>query len=218
MIRSKRIELSEVISLFHSGMSVMIGGFGGVGLPYAIVDELAKSDICDIHLISNDSGRDGYKGTADLLVPGKTRKLTTTYVNGNNRVSDMIQSGELEAEIIPIGTMIERIRAAGAGLGGILTPTGVGTKVAEGKEHIFVDGKEYLLEKPLSADVVAVRAWRADEWGNLVFRRMEKNYNIAMLTAGRVTVAEVEEIVPVGTLSPDEITASCVLVDYLIKL
>lgn len=218
MIRSKRIEMDEVLSLFYSGMSVMLGGFGGVGLPYGIVDALANSSISDLHLISNDSGRDGYKGTADLLVPGKTRKLTTTYVNGNRRVSDMIQSGELEVELVPIGTMVERIRAAGAGLGGILTPTGVGTKVAEGKEHIVVDGREYLLEKPLSADIAIVRAWKADEWGNLIFRRQEKNYNLSMLTAGRVTVAEAEEIVPTGTLDPDEITAPCVLVDYLVKI
>lgn len=210
--------MDEVLSLFHSGMCVMQGGFGGVGLPYSLVDVLAKSDVKDIWLISSDSGRDGYKGTADLLVPGKVRKLTTTYVNGNSLVSDMIQRGELEVELVPIGTLVERIRAAGAGLGGILTPTGVGTKVAEGKEHIFVDGKEYLLEKPLFADIAMVRAWKADESGNLVFRRQQKSYHLPMLTAARVTVAEVEEIVPVGTLSPDEISAPCVFVDYFVKI
>lgn len=217
MIRSRLIGMEEVVALFRPGMSVMLGGFGGVGLPYGIVEALANSDIGDLHIISNDSGRDGYKGTADLLVPGKTRKLTTTYVNGNRKVSDMIQRGELETELVPIGTMVERIRAAGAGLGGILTPTGVGTRVAEGKEHVLVDGREYLLEKPLYADIAIVRAWKADEWGNLVFRRQEKNYNTSMLAAARITVAEVEEIVPVGTLSPDEISSPCVLVDYMVK-
>lgn len=216
MCKSKLVSMDQVISLFKSGMSVMLGGFGGVGLPYSIVEALSKSDVSDLHIISNDSGKYGVKGTADLLVPGKVRKLTTTYVNGNAAVSAMIQSGELETELVPIGTLVERIRSGGAGLGGVLTPTGLNTKVATGKQVISVDGKEYLLEKPLRADIAIVRAWRADPMGNLVFRRQQKSYNTVMVTAADIVIAEIEEMVEEGSLDPDEITSPSVFVDYMV--
>lgn len=220
-MHSKQITAPEAVAMLHSNMSIMLGGFGGVGLPYTMIAEMVATDIDELnqlHIISNDAGRDGYTGTANLIVPGRVAKFTSTYINGNTPLSNWIQSGEIEVELNPMGTLIERIRAAGAGLGGVLTPTGLGTKAAEGFRTIRVDDREYLLAEPLFADVALIRARKADTLGNLVLWRQQKNYNIAMSMAAKLVIAEVEEIVPTGALDPDEIAVPCVLVDYIVQV
>lgn len=213
---NKLISLEEAAKLFRSGMTVMCGGFGGVGLPYTLVHALAESDATDLCIVNNDAGRTKARGIAEVLHPGKTAKLITTYINGNGDVSDMIQKGELQVELVPIGTLVERIRSAGAGLGGVLTPTGVGTAVENGKRVVEVRGRKYLLEEPLSGDIAIIRARKADKWGNLYLRRQQKSHNIAMATAAKTVIAQVDELVEVGELSPDDIDVPCVLVDYMV--
>ena len=220
-VKSKIITAAEAILMIKPGDCVMLGGFGGVGVPYRLIDELSGSGndwLRDLHVVTNDAGRDGVRGVADLLVPPRVRKLTTTYVNGNSRVSDMRQRGEMEVDLWPIGSLYESIWAAGSGLGGVLTPTGVGTKAEDGKQKLELDGREYLLLRPFLGDVALIGAIKADETGNLVMRRVQKTYNIAMALAARLVIAEVEEIVPVGSIDPDEISVPGALVDHIVKV
>lgn len=219
-MKSKIVSTEQAISMIKSGDCVMIGGFGGVGVPYKLIEEISKINLSvlhDLHIITNDAGRDGLKGVADIIFPGRVVRLTTTYVNGNSRVSDMIQSHAIDVTLFPIGSLFESIRAAGSGLGGVLTPTGIGTKAAEGKKIFELNGKKYILAEPLYGDVALIGAWKADEEGNLILRRVQKTYNIAMALASTLVIAEVDEIVPSGCLDPDEITIPGVLVKYLVK-
>lgn len=220
-MKSKIITAAEAISMLRPGDCVMLGGFGGVGVPYRLIEELSGPGydwLRDLHIVTNDAGRDGVRGVADLLVPPRVHKLSTTYVNGNSRVSDMRQSGEMEVDLWPIGSLYESIWAAGSGLGGVLTPTGVGTKAEEGRQKLELDGREYLLIRPFFGDAALIGAIKADESGNLVMRRVQKTYNIAMALAARLVIAEVEEVVPVGSLDPDEITVPGALVDHIVKV
>lgn len=198
-----------------------MGASGEWACPYKLIEELSGSGydwLRDLHIVTNDAGRDGVRGVADLLVPPRVHKLTTTYVNGNSRVSDMRQNGEMEVDLWPIGSLYESIWAAGSGLGGVLTPTGVGTRAEDGKEKLELDGREYILLRPIFGDAALIGAIKADESGNLVMRRVQKTYNIAMALAARLVIAEVEEVVPVGSLDPDEITVPGALVDHIVKV
>lgn len=220
-MRNKVTTIEKAIEMVGSDTSIMIGGFGGVGTPYSLIAAMSEKNfdqLHGLHIISNDAGRDHCTGMADLVIPKRVAKLTSTYVNGNSQLSRWIQTAEIEVELIPMGTLIERIRAAGAGLSGVLTPTGVGTKAAENSRLVQVGGRDYLLAEPLFADVTMLRTRKADESGNLVLRRQQKNYNIAMSMAAKLVIVEAEEIVPTGSLDPDEISVPCVLVDYIVKI
>ena len=186
------------------GMSVMAGGFGLCGIPENCIAALRDSGVRNLTVISNNAGVDGF-GLGLLLASGQIRKMISSYVGENKLFERLYLSGELELEFNPQGTLAERIRAGGAGIPGFYTKTGVGTLVAEGKEHKEFNGHTYVLETGLVADLSIVRAWKGDREGNLVFRKAARNFNPVMATAGQITVAEVEHLVDVGTIDPDAI-------------
>jgi 3-oxoacid CoA-transferase subunit A len=186
------------------GMTVMVGGFGLCGIPEKAIEALRDSGVKGLTAISNNAGVDGF-GLGTLLETGQIRKMISSYVGENKLFERLYLSGELELEFNPQGTLAERIRAGGAGIPGFYTRTGVGTLVAEGKEHKEFNGQTYVLETGLVADLSLVHAWKGDKEGNLVFRKTARNFNPMMATAGRITVAEVEELVEIGSLDPDQI-------------
>ncbi len=186
------------------GSAVMAGGFCLVGIPQRLIEGLRDRGSRGLTVISNNCGVDGW-GLGLLLRTGQIRRMIASYVGENREFERQLIAGELEVELVPQGTLAERIRAGGAGIPAFYTPAGVGTPIAEGREVREFDGRRYLLERALTADVALVKAWRADRLGNLVYRRTARNFNPMMATAARLTVAEVEEIVEVGTLDPDQI-------------
>ncbi len=186
------------------GMTIMAGGFGLCGIPENLIAALRDSGVRNLTVISNNAGVDGF-GLGILLASGQIRKMISSYVGENKLFERLYLSGELELEFNPQGTLAERIRAGGAGIPGFYTKTGVGTLVAEGKEHKNFNGQSYVLETGLVSDLSIVHAWKGDKAGNLVFRKAARNFNPVMATAGEITIAEVEELVEVGTLDPDSI-------------
>ena len=188
--------------LLHDGMTLCAGGFGLCGIPERLIDAIQASGVRDLTIASNNAGIDN-EGLGKLLRTRQVKKMISSYVGENKEFERQYLSGELEVEFCPQGTLAERCRAGGAGIPGFYTKTGVGTQVAEGKEVRVFDGEEYILELGIRADLSIVKGWRADEAGNLQFRKTARNFNQPMATAGRVCVAEVEEIVPVGTIDPD---------------
>src|ERR1700742_746251 len=190
--------------LLFDGMTIMSGGFGLCGIPEKLIAALRDSGVQNLTVISNNAGVDEF-GLGLLLQTRQIKKMISSYVGENKTFEKQYLSGELELEFNPQGTLAERIRAGGAGIPGFYTKTGVGTLIAEGKEHKEFDGQTYILERGLKADLSIVKAWKGDAQGNLVFRKTSRNFNPMMATAGKVTVAEVEEIVPVGSLDPDHI-------------
>ena len=200
--------------LVFDGMTIMAGGFGLCGIPENSIAALHKSGVRDLTVISNNCGVDGF-GLGVLLDAKQIKKMVSSYVGENKEFERQFLSGELELEFNPQGTLAERIRAGGAGIPGFFTKTGVGTLIAEGKEHREFDGETFIMETGLKADVSIVKAWKADPQGNLVFRKTARNFNPMMATAGKVTVAEVEEIVELGSLDPDEIHTPGIFVQRL---
>lgn len=200
----------------ESGMTVMSGGFGLCGNPEALIAALAASGIKDLTVISNNCGNAG-KGLAALLQNRQVKKVICSFIGGNPDLAQQYLAGEIEVELNPQGTLAERIRAGGAGIGGFFTPTGVGTPVAEGKETREIDGRTYLFEKPLKADFALVRAHKGDKFGNLRFYRTSRNFNPLMATAARVTIAEVDELVEVGQLDPDDIHLPGLFVNRILQ-
>ena len=186
------------------GMTVMAGGFGLCGIPENAIGALRDTGVKNLTVISNNAGVDGF-GLGLLLATGQIRKMISSYVGENKLFESLYLSGKLTLEFNPQGTLAERIRAGGAGIPGFYTKTGVGTLVAEGKEHKEFNGETYVLETGLVADLSLVHAWKGDKEGNLVFRKTARNFNPMMATAGKLTIAEVEELVDVGTLDPDQI-------------
>jgi acetate CoA/acetoacetate CoA-transferase alpha subunit len=205
----------EAAALIPDGASLMIGGFMGVGTPEQVVDALVRQGRRNLTVIANDSAIPG-RGIGKLVTAGALRKLVASHIGLNPETQQQMLAGKLEVELVPQGTLIERIRAGGHGLGGVLTPTGVGTVVEEGKRRIDVDGKPYLLETALLADFALVQAFMADYLGNLVYALTARNFNPIIAMAGGTVVAEVEHIVPVGMVSPDHVVTPAVLVDYLV--
>jgi 3-oxoacid CoA-transferase subunit A len=201
--------------LLFDGMTLMSGGFGLSGNPESLIPEVRASGVTGITLISNNAGADGL-GLWMLLDSRQVAKMIASYVGENKLFEQQYLSGALQLELNPQGTLAERIRAGGAGIPAFYTKTGVGTVVADGKPVERFDGEEYVRETWLCADVAIVKAWKGDAAGNLVFRRTARNFNPDMATAGRVTVAEVEEIVPVGSLDPDGIHTPGIFVDRLV--
>ena len=202
--------------LVTDGMSVMSGGFGLCGIPELLIAALRDSGVKDLTFISNNAGVDGF-GLGQLLETRQVAKMISSYVGENKEFERQYLSGELELEFNPQGTLAERIRAGGAGIPGFYTKTGVGTLVAEGKEHKDFDGETFILETGLVADIAIVKAQLADEQGNLIFAKTARNFNPIMATAGKVTIAEVEEIVPTGTLDPDLIHTPGVFVQRILQ-
>jgi len=195
---------AALADILADGQTLAVGGFGLCGIPEALIVALRDSGVRNLTCISNNAGVDGF-GLGLLLATRQIRKMISSYVGENREFERQYLSGELELEFTPQGTLAEKLRAGGAGIPAFFTRTGVGTPIAEGKETREFDGETYLLEPALRADVALVKAWKADSAGNLVYRKTARNFNPQVATAGRVTVAEVEEIVPLGTLDPDAI-------------
>ncbi len=198
------------------GMTVMSGGFGLCGIPENLIAALRDSGVKGLTVISNNAGVDGF-GLGQLLETRQIAKMISSYVGENKEFERQYLAGELQLEFNPQGTLAERIRAGGAGIPAFFTATGVGTLVAEGKEVREFDGRDYVMETGLVADLAIVKAWKADERGNLVFRKTARNFNPMMATAGKVTLVEVEEIVSTGSLDPDQIHTPGIYVDRLFK-
>ena len=212
---SKVISMEEVPSVFKDGMIIMAGGFMGIGTPETLVNAIDQADVKDITLIANDTAFVA-SGVGPLVVNKKCKKVITSHIGTNPETGRQMIAGELDVELVPQGTLAERVRAGGSGLGGILTPTGIGTVVEEGKEKITVDGREYLLEKPLRADVALLKAYKADKAGNLVYHRSARNFNPIMAMAADIVIVEVEHIVEVGEIDPDEVMTPGILIDKII--
>ncbi|WP_374515418.1 CoA transferase subunit A [Brevundimonas sp.] len=207
---------SALEGLTFDGMTVMSGGFGLCGIPEHLIAALRDSGARGLTVISNNAGVDGF-GLGQLLETKQIAKMISSYVGENKEFERQYLAGELQLEFNPQGTLAERIRAGGAGIPAFFTATGVGTLVAEGKEVREFDGRRYVMETGLVADLSIVKAWKADERGNLVFRKTARNFNPMMATAGKVTVVEVEEIVPTGSLDPDCIHTPGVYVDRIVQ-
>ena len=207
---------AALTGLLHDRATVMVGGFGLCGLPEHLILALRNSDVRDLTVISNNAGVDDF-GLGQLLHTRQIRKMISSYVGENREFERQYLAGELEIEFNPQGTLAERIRAGGAGIAGFFTRTGAGTRVAEGKETRVINGEAYVLETGLTADLALVKAWRGDTEGNLVYRKTARNFNPMMATAGRVTVAEVEELVEVGTLDPDHIHTPGIYVQRILQ-
>jgi 3-oxoacid CoA-transferase subunit A len=195
---------AEALFDLHDGAVILAGGFGLCGNPENLIAAIQRKGTKGLTIVSNNCGTTEL-GLGVLLKSHQVKKMVSSYVGENKEFERQYLGGELEVELTPQGTLAERIRAGGAGLGGFFTPTGVGTKVAEGKETRILDGREYVFEKPLRGDFAIVRAWKADRWGNLVFRKTARNFSPIMCTAAKVTIVEAEELVEVGALAPDEI-------------
>lgn len=204
------------LACLKDGSTILVGGFGLVGSPLTLVETLTKLDIKDLTIVSNNIGEQG-KGLGKVLLQGKIKKAIGSYFTSNRDVGAAYTKGELEIELVPQGTLAERIRAGGAGIPGFYTPTSVGTSLAEGKETREFDGKTYVLERPIKGDVALIRARKADRYGNLVYDKTARNFNQVMATAADYVIAEVDEIVEPGELDPDEIVTPHLYVDAVVK-
>ena len=206
----------EAIRDMQDGAVIMSGGFGLCGNPENLIAAIHRKGVKNLTVISNNCGTTD-KGLGVLLKSRQVRKMIASYVGENKEFERQFLSKELEVELNPQGTLAERIRAGGAGLGGFYTPTGAGTQIAEGKESRVIDGREMIFEKPLRADYAIVRAWKGDKWGNLVFRKTARNFSPMMCTAARIAIAEVEHLVEVGELEPDQIHVPSVFVKRIFQ-
>jgi 3-oxoacid CoA-transferase subunit A len=206
----------EAAALVPDGASILVGGFGLCGIPENLIQALHERGTKDLTLISNNAGVDDF-GLGILLKARQVKKMISTYVGENKEFERQFLTKELEVELVPQGTFSERIRAAGAGIGGFFTPTAYGTIVAEGKETRIIDGKPYVLEMPLKADFAFVRAWKGDHVGNLVYRRTARNFNPVMATAARITIAEVEHLVSPGEIDPDHVVTPGIYVRHVLQ-
>lgn len=213
---TKVITIEEAVSNIKDGTTLMFGGFGGIGNPPTLIKEILKSNIKNLSLIGNDAGFPQI-GIGQLITAGRVKKLTASHIGSNPNAGKLMQSGDLEVEFSPQGTLVERMRAGGVGLSGVLLDVGLGTLVAEGKEKIMVDGKQCILELPLKAEVSILYAKKADTYGNLVFEKSARNTNPLVAMAGEITIVEVEEIVELGEIDPEEIIVPGVFVDYIVK-
>ncbi|EMR07013.1 putative succinyl-CoA:3-ketoacid-coenzyme A transferase subunit A [Bhargavaea cecembensis DSE10] len=207
---------AEALELVKSGDTILVGGFGLIGAPLTLIDELTKKDVAGLTIVSNNLGESG-KGLGILLNQGKIKKGIGSYFTSNRDVGDKYQAGEIELELLPQGTLAESIRAGGAGLGGYYTTTGVGTDLAKGKEEREIDGVPYIFEKAIRGDVALIRAHKADTLGNLVYYKTARNFNPLMATAAKTVIVEVDEIVEPGELNPEEVVTPHLFVDVIIE-
>ncbi len=212
----KHISIEAAAAKLESGQTLMVGGFGLVGAPLSMIRAIEELPVNDLTIISNNIGEPG-KGLGKLLRDGKIKKAIGSYFTSNPEVAEKFNQNSLEVELVPQGTFAERIRSGGAGIGGFYTKTSVGTLLAANKESKEIDGEEYVLEKALKADVALIRAFKADESGNLVYYKTARNFNPVMATAAKLVIAEVDEIVPTGTLDPEQIVTPHIYVDFIVK-
>src|SRR6201982_1184071 len=206
----------EAIQDVFDGATIMVGGFGLCGMPENLIRALAQKGVKNLTTISNNAGVDGF-GMGLLLANGQIKRHIGTYVGENKLLEEMVLKGKVQLDLVPQGTFSERIRAGGAGIPAFFTPTGVGTIVAEGKETRDFDGRTYVMERALRADFAFIKAWKGDRWGNLVYRKTARNFNPMIATAGRVTIAEVEELVDVGQLDADQIHTPGIYVQRIFR-
>lgn len=209
---SKITSYDELLPLFKNGMTIMSGGFMGVGTSEVLVAALLESNVSGLTLIASDTATEEL-GVGPLIVNKRVKKLISSHIGTNPETGRQMIQGDLEVELVPQGTLAERIRAGGSGLGGILTPTGVGTVVEEGKQKIKVDGREFLLEKPLRAEVAIIKAQKADKLGNLVYNQSARNFNPMMAMAADLVIVEVNELVEVGDIDPHDVHTPGIIVD-----
>ncbi|MDG6895789.1 acetate CoA-transferase subunit alpha [Volucribacter amazonae] len=212
---SKIIPISEIQQYLFDGMTIMSGGFMGIGTPSHIVQTILTAGTKDITLICSDTALVD-TGVGPLIVNNRVKKVIASHIGTNPETGKKMIADEIEVELVPQGTFAERIRAGGAGLGGILTPTGIGTVVEQGKQKIHVDGRDYLLELPLKADLAILKAYLADETGNLIYDGAARNFNPIMALAGKTVIAEVDKVVKVGELDSNQIMTPATLVDHII--
>ncbi|MGE5355692.1 MAG: CoA transferase subunit A [Deltaproteobacteria bacterium] len=212
----KLISLEEGIAKIKDGMVLMIGGFINGGVPSKIIDALSKTDIKNLTVISNDTGFPG-KGLGKLIAKKQISRMICSHIGTNSDTIEQFNNKEIIVEFVPQGTLAEKIRARGAGLGGFLTPTGIGTIVQNGKQIITIEGKDYLLETPLKADVALIKAAKSDKSGNLLYTGTAQNFNPIMAFAGDIVIAEADELVETGTFKPEEVHTPGIFVDYIIN-
>lgn len=206
----------EAVADVKDGMTLLIGGFGLCGIPENLINALVDLGVTNLTCVSNNAGVDDF-GIGLMLKKRQVKKMMSSYVGENALFEKLAISGEMEVELIPQGTLAERLRAGGAGIPAFYTPTGVGTLIAKGKEIKIFDGREYILERAIRGDFALVKAWKADRLGNLVFRKTARNFNPMIATAGKITIAEVEEIVEPGELDPDSIHVPGIYVKRLLQ-
>ena len=213
---AKIISAAEAAAKVQDGMTVMVGGFLGCGTPQSLVDQVLAQGTKDLTLVCNDTAFPD-AGVGKLVVSRQFKKVIVSHIGTNPETGRQMNAGELDVDLVPQGTLAERIRSAGFGLGGILTPTGVGTPVEAGKQKLTIDGKDYLLELPIKADVALIKAYKADKAGNLVFRKAARNFNPLMATAAQLVVVEAQNIVEIGEIDPDEVMTPGIFVNYLVQ-
>ena len=213
---AKIISAAEAAAKVKDGMTVMVGGFLGCGTPQTLVDQVLADGTKDLTLVCNDTAFPD-AGVGKLVVNRQFKKVIVSHIGTNPETGRQMNAGELTVDLVPQGTLAERIRSAGFGLGGILTPTGVGTPVEAGKQKLTIDGKDYLLELPIKADVALVKAYKADKAGNLVLRKAARNFNPLMATAAQVVIVEAQSIVETGEIDPDEVMTPGIFVNYLVQ-
>lgn len=206
----------EAVKDIPDGASIMIGGFGLCGIPENLIQALVRKNVKNLTTISNNVGVDGF-GLGFLLANHQIRRHIGTYVGENKLLEEMVLKGEIDLELNPQGTFSERIRAGGAGIPAFFTPTGYGTVIAEGKEARDFNGRPHIMERALQADYAFIKAWKGDQWGNLIYRKTARNFNPMMATAARVTIAEVEHLVDVGELDPDLVHTPSVYVKRIFQ-
>lgn len=209
------ISLEKAVAMIPDGASLMVGGFMGVGAPVRIIDELVRQGKRDLTVIANDTAAPGV-GIGKLITAKLVRKAMVSHIGTNPETQRLMIAGEMEVDLVPQGTLVERIRAGGCGLGGILTPTGVGTAVEEGKQKLTVGGKDYLLETALRAGFALVNAFLADYLGNLYYALTARNFNPVMALAADTVIVDADNIVPVGVIAPDHVVTPAPIVDYLV--
>lgn len=212
---NKVVSLEQVKPLLKDGMSIMIGGFLACGTPEKMIDLLIETNVKNLTIIANDTSFVD-RGIGKLIVNGQVKRVIASHIGTNAETGRLMTEGKMEVELVPQGTLIERIRAAGAGLGGVLTPTGVGTMVEEGKQKLTIEGKEYLLELPIKADLALLYASIVDETGNAIYYGTTRNFNPIIATAADIVVVEAEKVVKTHELDPNNIVTPGVLVDYIV--
>lgn len=206
----------DIRRLFHDGMSVMVGGFMGCGTPFGLIDALSELGIKDLTVITSDSFYPG-RGVGKLIGKGMVKKLCVSHIGRNPDVGARMIEGALEVELVPMGSFAERIRAGGVGLGGVITPTGVGTLAEEGKQKLVLEGKEYLIELPLRADIALLRGSVVDAFGNTLCRGTTRNYGPLMAMAADTVIIEAQETVDIGGISPDHVHIPGIFIDYIVR-
>ena len=210
--------MASAVADVHDGATIMIGGFGNAGMPRALIDALIAQGARDLTIVNNNAGN-GDTGLAALLAAGRVRKIICSFPRQtDSHVFDgLYRSGKIELELTPQGNLAERIRAAGAGIGGFFSPTGYGTLLAEGKETRLINGRHYVLESPIHADYALIKALKADRWGNLVYRKAARNFGPIMAMAAKCTIAQVDEVVPLGELDPEVIITPGIFVKRVVQ-